>query len=133
MSDKPFFITTPIYYINATPHIGHAYTQIAADARARFERLRGREVYFLTGTDENAVKIARVARAQGRDPQEFCDELAQAFRDVWDALNISYDDYIRTTEDRHKIAVQRVFEQLWQNGCLRIGAYSGWYSVPDET
>lgn len=133
MSDKIFFITTPIYYINATPHVGHAYTQIAADARARFERLRGRRVYFLTGTDENAVKIARVAREQGREPQEFCDELAQAFRDVWDQLNISYDDYIRTTEDRHKVAVQRVFEKLWNNGCVRIGAYSGWYSVPDET
>lgn len=133
MSDKTFFITTPIYYINATPTVGHAYTQIAADARARFERLRGRKVYFLTGTDENAIKVARVARAQGRDPQEFCDELAQAFRDVWDALNISYDDYIRTTEERHRIGVQRVFEKLWNNGCLRIGAYSGWYSVPDET
>ena len=84
MPEKIFFITTPIYYINATPHIGHAYTQIAADARARFERSRGRQVYFLTGTDENAVKIARAAREQGREPLEFCDELAQAFREVWD-------------------------------------------------
>jgi methionyl-tRNA synthetase len=133
MPEKPFFITTPIYYINATPHIGHAYTQIGADARARFERLRGRDVYFLTGTDENAEKIARVARAQGRNPQEFCDELAQAFRDVWDALEISYDDYLRTTETRHRVAVQRVFEKLWQDGQLYIGSYSGWYSVPDET
>jgi methionyl-tRNA synthetase len=130
---KPFFITTPIYYINATPHIGHAYTQFAADARARFERLRGREVYFLTGTDENAIKIARVAREQGRDVQEFCDELAQQFRDVWDALEISYDDYIRTTEPRHQIVAQRAIEKLWQNGHLEIGEYSGWYSVPDET
>jgi methionyl-tRNA synthetase len=130
---KPFFITTPIYYINATPHIGHAYTQFAADARARFERSRGREVYFLTGTDENAVKIARVAREQGRDVQEFCDELAQQFKDVWDALEISYDDYIRTTEPRHKVVAQRAIEKLWQSGCLGIGEYSGWYSVPDET
>ncbi|HEY0073942.1 MAG TPA: methionine--tRNA ligase [Abditibacteriaceae bacterium] len=133
MPDKIFFITTPIYYINATPHIGHAYTQIAADARARFERLRGRHVYFLTGTDENAVKIARAAREQGRDPLQFCDELAQAFRDVWDALDISYDDYIRTTEERHKIVAQRVFAKLYESGCVRLGAYSGWYSVPDET
>ncbi len=133
MSDKIFYITTPIYYINATPHIGHAYTQIAADARARFERSRGRKVYFLTGTDENAVKIARAARDQGREPLEFCDELAQAFRDVWDALDISYDDYIRTTEERHKIVAQRVFEKLWSSGCVRLGSYSGWYSVPDET
>jgi methionyl-tRNA synthetase len=130
---KPFFITTPIYYINATPHIGHAYTQFAADARARFERMRGREVYFLTGTDENAVKIARVARAQNRDVQEFCDELAQQFRDVWDALEISYDDYIRTTEPRHKLGAQRAIQKLWDGGYLEIGEYSGWYSVPDET
>ena len=130
---KPFFITTPIYYINATPHIGHAYTQFAADARARFERLRGREVYFLTGTDENAVKIARVARAQNRDVQEFCDELAGQFKAVWDALGISYDDYIRTTEPRHKVVAQRAIEKLWQGGHLEIGEYSAWYSVPDET
>lgn len=130
---KPFFITTPIYYINATPHIGHAYTQFAADARARFERSRGREVYFLTGTDENAVKIARVARAQNRDVQEFCDELAAQFKAVWDALGISYDDYIRTTEPRHKVVASQVIEKLWQNGHLEIGEYSGWYSVPDET
>ncbi|HVF84699.1 MAG TPA: methionine--tRNA ligase, partial [Abditibacteriaceae bacterium] len=128
-----FFLTTPIYYINATPHIGHAYTQIAADARARFERLRGKRVLFLTGTDENAAKVARVAQEQGRDPQEFCDELAQAFRDVWDKLGISYDDYIRTTEERHKIVVQRVVEKLWHDGQLELGKYAGWYSVPDET
>jgi methionyl-tRNA synthetase len=133
MAEKPFFITTPIYYINGKPSIGHAYTQFAADARARFERLRGRRVYFLTGTDENAAKVARVAQEQGRDPQEFCDELAQSFRDVWDAMNISYDDFLRTTEPRHKIVVQRVFEKLWNENHLRIGSYSGWYSVPDET
>jgi len=133
MNPKPFFITTPIYYINATPHIGHAYTQIAADARARFERSRGRAVYFLTGTDENAIKVARVAQAQGRDPQEFADELSQSFRDIWDRLGITYDDYIRTTEPRHRVVVQRVVEKLWQGGHLEIGTYSGWYSVPDET
>lgn len=133
MSEKIFFITTPIYYINATPHIGHAYTQIAADARARYERSCGRQVYFLTGTDENAVKIARAAREHGKEPLAFCDELAQAFREVWDALDISYDDYIRTTEERHKIVVQRVFEKLWNSGCVRLGSYAGWYSVPDET
>jgi len=130
---ETFFITTPIYYINATPHIGHAYTQIAADARARFERMRGKDVYFLTGTDENAVKIARVAEAQSRDIQEFCNELASAFRDVWDGLNISYDDYIRTTQPRHRVVVQRVFEKLWQDKHIRLDKYSGWYSVPDET
>ncbi len=133
MAEKPFFITTPIYYINSVPHVGHAYTQIAADARARFERLRGKKVYFLTGTDENAIKVARVAQEQGRDPLEFCDELAASFRAVWDALNISYDDFNRTTEARHRIPVQRVVQKLWDDGHLELGTYSGWYSVPDET
>lgn len=130
---KTFFITTPIYYINSTPHVGHAYTQIAADARARFERSRGRQVYFLTGTDENALKVARAAQAQGREPQEFADGLAQQFRDVWEALSISYDDFVRTTEPRHRTVVQQVVQSLWDGGHLRLGAYEGWYSVPDET
>jgi methionyl-tRNA synthetase len=133
MNQKPYFITTPIYYINSTPHVGHAYTQIAADARARFERLRGREVYFLTGTDENALKVARVAEAQGRDPLEFCDELAQAFKDVWHTLDISFDDFIRTTQERHQKPVREVVQKLWDEGFLELGTYSGWYSVPDET
>lgn len=133
MTQKPYFITTPIYYINSTPHVGHAYTQIAADARARFERLRGREVYFLTGTDENAIKVARAAQAQGRDPLEFCDELAQTFQDVWHTLDISYDDFIRTTEERHQKPVREVVQRLWDEGFLELGTYSGWYSVPDET
>jgi methionyl-tRNA synthetase len=133
MAEKPFFITTPIYYINSVPHVGHAYTQIAADARARFERLRGKKVFFLTGTDENALKVARVAQEQGRDPLEFCDELAAAFKNVWDSLNISYDDFIRTTEERHRVPVQRVVQKLWDEGHLKLDNYSGWYSVPDET
>ena len=133
MNEKPFFITTPIYYINSTPHVGHAYTQIAADARARFERLRGREVYFLTGTDENALKVARVAAAQGKDPLAFCDELAAQFIEVWKKLNISYDDFIRTTQPRHRDRVQEVVQQLWDGGYLKLAPYSGWYSVPDET
>ncbi len=132
MSEK-FFITTPIYYINSVPHVGHAYTQIAADARARFERMRGKNVYFLTGTDENAIKVARVAQELGRDPLEFCDELAAAFKGVWDKLGISYDDFIRTTEARHREPVQRVVQRLWDGGHLQLGTYSGWYSVPDET
>ncbi len=133
MSDSIFNITTPIYYINATPHIGHAYTQIAADARARFERLRGRRVYFLTGTDENAIKVARVAQEMGRDPQEYVDEMAASFQRIWDDLFISYDDYVRTTEPRHRLTVQRVVQRLWDDGHLYLDAYRGWYSVPDET
>ena len=133
MTEKPYFITTPIYYINSTPHVGHAYTQIAADARARFERLRGREVYFLTGTDENALKVARVAAEQNKNPLEFCDELAAQFIEVWEKLNISYDDFIRTTQPRHRDRVQEVVQQLWDGGYLKLAPYSGWYSVPDET
>ncbi len=133
MTEKPFFITTPIYYINSTPHVGHAYTQIAADARARYERLRGREVYFLTGTDENALKVARVAVEMGRTPLEFCDDLAAQFIEVWKQLNISYDDFIRTTQPRHRDRVQEVVQQLWDGGFLKLAPYSGWYSVPDET
>lgn len=130
---KTFFITTPIYYINATPHIGHAYTQIAADARARFERLRGRQVYFLTGTDEHGVKVARAAGDLGRDAQDHADELSAQFRALWDQLGITYDDYIRTTQPRHKQVAQAVIEKLWNSGHLTLGTYSGWYSVPDET
>lgn len=133
MAAKTFYLTTPIYYINGKPHIGTAYTQMAADARARFERLRGRKVYFLTGTDENAVKVARAARELGREPQEYVDELAQVFQDDWRALHISYDDFVRTTEPRHKVVAQRVMEKLWQDGHLSLGTYNGWYSVPDET
>ena len=133
MPEKTFFITTPIYYINGPPHFGHFYTTIAADARARFERLRGRRVYFLVGTDENALKVARAGQERGLEPQAWADQLAQSFRDVWDATGISYDDFIRTTEPRHKTVVQRVVEKLWQNEQLYLGTYSGWYSVPDET
>ena len=133
MAEKPFFITTPIYYINSTPHVGHAYTQIAADARARYERLRGREVYFLTGTDENALKVARVAVEQGLEPLEFCDQLAAQFIEVWRKLDISYDDFIRTTQPRHRVPVQKVVQKLWDGEFLKLAPYSGWYSVPDET
>jgi methionyl-tRNA synthetase len=133
MAEKTFYITTPIYYINATPHIGHAYTTMAADALARFERLRGRRVYFLTGTDEHGAKVARAARDAGLSPQEHADKISAQFRECWDALHISYDDYIRTTEPRHEGVAQQIIQKLWDKGHLRLGSYSGWYSVPDET
>ena len=133
MSEKTFYLTTPIYYINSTPHMGHAYTTIAADARARFERMRGRRVYFLTGTDEHGTKVARAARDQNITPQEYADQIAGAFRECWDTLAISYDDFIRTTEARHETVARHTFEELWKRGHLRTGSYSGWYSVPDET
>ena len=130
---EKFFLTTPIYYINATPHIGHAYTTIAADARARFERLRGKNVYFLTGTDEHGSKVARAAQDAGVSPQDYADKIAGKFIECWKSLNISYDDFVRTTQSRHEIAAQRIVEKLWQGGHLALGSYSGWYSVPDET
>lgn len=133
MSEKIFFLTTPIYYINSTPHIGHFYTTLAADARARFERLRGRRVYFLTGTDEHGLKIVQAARARGLTPQQHADEISGAFREAWDTLGISYDDFIRTTEARHEQVAQRVISKLWSSGHLRLDTYSAWYSVPDET
>ncbi len=130
---EKFFLTTPIYYINATPHIGHAYTTIAADVRARFERLRGKNVYFLTGTDEHGSKVARAAADAGVSPQDYADEISGKFVECWQALNISYDDFIRTTQARHEIAAKRIVEKLWSGGHLALGSYSGWYSVPDET
>ena len=128
-----FFITTPIYYINATPHIGHAYTAIAADARARFERLRGKRVYFLTGTDEHGSKVARAAQDAGVSPQDYADEISGKFRDCWDKIHIQFDDFVRTTQPRHETAAKRIIEKLWVGGHLYLGKYSGWYSVPDET
>lgn len=130
---KPFFITTPIYYVNARPHVGHAYTQIAADTLARFMRRRGRQVYFLTGTDEHAAKVARAAEAAGKSPRAYCDELVADFQATWQALGITYDDFIRTTEPRQHHVVQQILLRLWDSGHLELGTYNGWYSVPDET
>ncbi|MEM2175202.1 MAG: class I tRNA ligase family protein, partial [Candidatus Micrarchaeia archaeon] len=97
-----FFITTPIYYPNDVPHVGHAYTTIAADVIARWNRLKGNKVYFTTGTDENSIKVAQAAKMKGMDTKKFVDEISEKFKLAWDALNISYDDFIRTTEERHK-------------------------------
>ncbi len=130
---ETFFLTTPIYYINATPHIGHAYTTLAADARARFERLRGKRVYFLTGTDEHGSKVARAAANANVLPQAYADEISAKFQDCWKALHISHDDFVRTTQERHEKTARRIIEKLWDNGFLTLGTYSGWYSVPDET
>lgn len=133
MPDDRFYITTPIYYVNDIPHLGTAYCTIAADARARFERLRGKDVRLLTGTDENALKVARVAEAEGRDVQAFVDELAERFKETWKALGISYDDFIRTTEDRHKRIVRHFVEKLYESGDIYLGTYSGFYCVSCET
>jgi methionyl-tRNA synthetase len=130
---KPFYITTPIYYANDVPHIGHAYTTVAADVAARWRRLRGDAVRFLTGTDEHGSKIAQAAAAKGQSPADYLDGVVAHYKALWTRLNISHDDYIRTTEERHKRVVQQVFERLLKQGDIYLGSYEGWYCVPDET
>jgi methionyl-tRNA synthetase len=130
--NKKFYITTPIYYVNARPHIGHAYTTIACDAIARRQRMLGADTYFLTGTDEHGQKIERAAQAAGRTPQEFTDEVSAQFRALWDRMGITYDDYIRTTEERHKKRVQELFRRIRDNGHIYKGTYTGQYCVFDE-
>ena len=133
MSDKTFYITTPIYYINSRPHIGHSYTTIAADVMARYHRLLGEKVFFLTGTDEHGQKVARAASAQGQSPQVWADATSAEFRDLWPRLEITNDDFIRTTEPRHESRVQRAFAQMLAQGDVYRGDYEGWYCVPCET
>lgn len=128
-----FYLTTPIYYPSGKLHIGHAYTTVAGDALARYKRLRGYDVKYLTGTDEHGQKIERKAEENGVSPQQFVDDAAQNIKQLWDKLNITYDDFIRTTEDRHRDAVQIIFEKLKENGDIYLSEYEGWYSVPDET
>src|SRR3954471_20784552 len=115
---EPFFITTPIYYVNARPHIGHAYTTIVCDAVARQKRMLGLETYFLTGTDEHGQKIERSAAALGKTPQQLTDEVSAEFRTLWDRMGISYDGYIRTTDEKHKKGVQEIFRRIRDNGFI---------------
>ena len=128
-----YYITTPIYYVNDKPHIGHAYTTLACDVMARFKRLDGYDVTFLTGTDEHGQKVEKAAEAANLTPQHFTDQVSQNFRDLTKAMNFSNDDFIRTTEDRHKAACQRLWSILQSNGNISLGKYEGWYSVRDET
>tara|TARA_A100001015_G_C15037396_1_gene737189 strand:- start:1564 stop:3105 length:1542 start_codon:yes stop_codon:yes gene_type:complete len=129
---KNFYITTPIYYPSGKPHMGHAYSSIIADIFARFKRLEGYEVLFLTGTDEHGLKIQREAEKNKQDPKLFCDELSKNFRDLTSILNLSNDDFIRTTEERHYKSVKDVWNRLVESGDIYLGKYSGWYSVSDE-
>jgi methionyl-tRNA synthetase len=131
-ADRPFFITTPIYYVNDLPHLGHAYTTVACDALARFMRLDGRHVKFLTGTDEHGQKVAQSAAAAGVLPQEFADRNSARFREVARLLNVSYDEFIRTTEPRHTHAVQALWRELDRRGEIYLGRFAGWYAVRDE-
>src|SRR5579871_4146188 len=129
---KKFYITTPIYYVNARPHIGHAYTTIACDTIARRHRLLGDDTFFLTGTDEHGQKIERAAQAVGKSPQRYADEISGEFRALWKRMGISNDDFIRTTEERHKKRVQELFRQIRDNGYIYKGTYTGQYCVSDE-
>ena len=129
---KNFYITTPIYYPSAKPHMGHAYSSIIADFFARFKRIDGYEVNFLTGTDEHGLKIQRAAEKKNIEPLKFCDEISQTFRDLSKVLNLTNTDFIRTTEQRHKSSVQNLWKILEQNNEIYLSKYSGWYSVSDE-
>ena len=128
-----YYITTPIFYPNSSPHIGTAYTTVAADALARYHRLLGDEVYFLTGTDENAQKIVRTAEENNVDPRTYVDGVVERFMELWKALDISNDDFIRTTEVRHQKVVQQIFTKLYEQGDIYKSEYSGWYCTPCET
>jgi methionyl-tRNA synthetase len=133
VSRSAFYVTTPIYYVNAEPHLGTAYTTVAADAIARYRRMTGHDVLFLTGLDEHGQKIAQAAAEHDMEPQAWVDSIAPKFTEAWAMLDISYDDFIRTTEQRHKLGVQAFWQKLHDAGWLYQGHYEGWYCVPDET
>ena len=130
--DKKFYITTPIYYVNARPHIGHAYTTITCDTIARRHRMLGDDTYFLTGTDEHGIKIERAAAAAGITPKQLADDVSAAFRGLWDRMGITYDQFIRTTDECHEIGVQELFKVLQKNGFIYKNTYTGQYCVSDE-
>ena len=130
--DKKFYITTPIYYPSAKPHMGHAYSSIIADFFARFKRIDGFQVHFLTGTDEHGLKIQRSAEKNNIETMEFCNQISETFRSLSKTLNLTNTDFIRTTEDRHKKTVQYLWNELLKNDDIYLSKYSGWYSVSDE-
>jgi methionyl-tRNA synthetase len=130
---KKFYVTTPLYYVNASPHIGHSYTNIAADTLARFYRERGYSVYFLTGTDEHGQKIAKAAQAEGLEVLAFATNMVDVFKNLWQKLNIGYDDFIRTTERRHQDTVKWILNFLYKKGDIYQDEYCGWYCVPCES
>ena len=129
---NPYYVTTPIYYVNDAPHIGHAYTTITADAVARWHRLLGRDVRFLTGTDEHGLKVQRAAEENGCTPKQWADQTVVRFQDAWAQLGISNDDFIRTSEPRHHIAVQKLLQACYDNGDIDLQTYEGLYCVSCE-
>ena len=130
---KKYYITTPIYYPSDKLHIGHSYTTVAADAMARFKRLTGYDVMFLTGTDEHGQKIERLAREKGVPPKEYVDNIVAGIKKLWKIMDISNDDFIRTTDERHEKVVQKIFKKLYDQGDIYKGAYQGWYCTPCES
>ena len=133
MTKKPYYITTPIYYPSASLHIGNTYTTVAADALARFKRLTGYDVFFLTGTDEHGEKIQRIAEAKGVTPKQYVDEIVAGIKELWSLMNISYDKFIRTTDNYHERAVQKIFTQLYEQGDIYKSSYEGHYCIPCES
>lgn len=133
MSNKTYYITTPIYYPSDKLHIGHSYTTVAADAMARYKRLRGYDVKFLTGTDEHGQKIERVAKEKGMTPKEYVDSIVSWIKELWNIMDISYDTFIRTTDDYHEKTVQKIFKKLYDKGDIYKSSYEGWYCTPCET
>ncbi|MBI2682899.1 MAG: methionine--tRNA ligase, partial [Acidobacteriales bacterium] len=131
-SARKFYITTPIYYVNARPHIGHAYTTLVCDAIARYHRMIGDDTRFLTGTDEHGQKIERSAAAAGKSPKQFVDEMTAEWKALWSRMDIQYDDFIRTTEERHKQGVHEIFRRMRDRGFIYKGSYTGQYCVFDE-
>ena len=129
---QAFYITTPIYYVNDVPHIGHAYTTIAADVLARFHRLCGNDVFFLTGLDEHGQKVQQAAANAGMSPEEHCNQLTPRFLNLWEKLCISNDGFIRTTNPQHKALVQQFLQKLFDNKLIYRADYSGWYCTFDE-
>lgn len=133
MARKSFYVTTPIYYVNDVPHIGHGYSTIIADTIARYKRFKGYDVLFLTGTDEHGQKVEKAARDRGLSPQEHCDLMVGPWKELWKRLNVSYDDFIRTTQERHEKVVQHIFQKLYDQGDIYKGFYEGWYCIHEET
>ncbi|MCF6158176.1 MAG: methionine--tRNA ligase [wastewater metagenome] len=133
MNKNTFYLTTPIYYVNDIPHIGHSYTTIAADVLARYKKMRGFDVFFLTGTDEHGQKIQKAAQACNKTPIEFVNTIVDKFKVLWKELSISNDDFIRTTDERHCCRVKRIFQRIYENGDIYLGEYEGWYCVPCES
>jgi len=133
MSKSTFYVTTPIYYVNDVPHVGNAYTTIVADVVSRYHKLKGEDTYFLTGTDENATKVANAAAEKGVPVRDYVDQLAEQFKGVWKSLEVEYDDFIRTTDLRHVQVVEAIFSRLLDQGDIYTGRYEGWYCVPCET